>query len=153
MLAVNSEDASQTVQLLQEFTDLFSGQGCISEEHTIQLKPEVEPVVHAARKIPVALRKKVKNELDRMEKLKIIAKVDEPTKWVNSMVVVPKPSGEVRICLDPRDLNKAVNREDHKMLTLEEIRSQLPGKVFNISPFWMQHRGIGKFSSLKNLRI
>ena len=34
-------------------------------------------------------------------------KIDQPTEWVNSMVVVEKPSGGLRICLDPRDLNKS----------------------------------------------
>ena len=98
---------------------MFIGQGCVSEEYSIQLNPEVQPVVHAARKIPVALREKVKAELDRMERLNLISKVDEPTQWVNSMVVVPKPSGTVRTCLDPRDLNKAINREHYKMPTLK----------------------------------
>ena len=88
--------------------------------YTMQLKPEVQQVVHAARKVTVALREKVKAELDRMEKLNVISKVDEPTKWVNSMVVVPK-----QICLNPRDLNKAINREHYKMITLEEVTSQL----------------------------
>ena len=66
--------------------------------YTMQLKPEVQQVVHAARKVTVALREKVKAELDRMEKLNVISKVDEPTKWVNSMVVVPKQNGAVRTC-------------------------------------------------------
>ena len=98
--------------------------------YTMQLKPEVQPVVHAARKVTVALRDKVKAELDRMEKLKVISKVDEPKKWVNSMVVVPKPNGAVRICLDPRDLNKAINRKHYKMITLEEVTSQLSGAQY-----------------------
>ena len=98
--------------------------------YTMQLKPEVQQVVHAARKVTVALREKVKAELDRMEKLNVISKVDEPTKWVNSMVVVPKPNGAVRVCLDPRDLNKAINREHYKMITLDEVRSQLSGAQY-----------------------
>ena len=79
--------------------------------------------MHAARKVTVALREKVKAELNKMEKLNVISKVDEPTKWVNSMVVVPKPNGAVRICLDPRDLNKAINRKHYKMITLQEVVS------------------------------
>ena len=127
VLAVNTENKSQTDKLLHEFNDVFIGQGCVSEEYSIQLNPEVQPVVHAARKIPVALREKVKAELDRMEKLNVISKVEEPTQWVNTMVVVPKPNGTVRICLDPRDLNKAINREHYKMPTLEVVTSQLLG--------------------------
>ena len=91
--------------------------------YTMQLKPEVQPVVHAARKVTVALREKVKAELNKMEKLNVISKVDEPTKWVNSMVMVPKPNGAVRICLYPRDLNKAINRKHYKMITLQEVVS------------------------------
>ena len=82
-------------------------------EYHIQLKQGVKPVVHAARKIPVSLRDKVKRELEQMEKLNIIRRVDEPTEWASSMVVVPKPNGEVRICLDTRDLNFAVKREHY----------------------------------------
>ena len=68
-----------------------------------------------------------------MEKLNIIRRVDEPTELVNSMAVVPKPNGEVRICLDPRDLNFAVKREHYQMPTLNEITSQLAGaKYFTV---------------------
>jgi hypothetical protein len=86
--------------------------------------------VHAARKTPVSLRDKVKRELERMEKLNIIRRVDEPTEWVNSLVVVPKPNGEVRICLDPRDLNFAVKREHYQMPTLDETTSHLAGAKY-----------------------
>ena len=37
-------------------------------------------------------------------------KVDESTEWLKSMVVVEKPNGVLRICLDPRDLNKVMGR-------------------------------------------
>ena len=109
---------------------MFSHYAVETRSHTMQLKPEVQQVVHAERKVTVAIREKVKAELDRMEKLKVISKVDEPTTWVNSMVVVPKPNGAVRICLDPRDLNKAINKEHYKMITLEEVTSQLSGAQY-----------------------
>ena len=54
-------------------------------------------------------------ELLRMKSEGIIRKQTEPTDWVNSMVVIPKPNGKVRICIEPRDLNKAVLREHYPM--------------------------------------
>ena len=66
--------------------------------------------INAGRKVPVALGEKVQEEIDWMEKLNIITKVDEPTELVNAMVVVPKPDGTVRICLDPKVLNAAIKR-------------------------------------------
>ena len=55
-----------------------------------------------------------KKELDSMEKTGVTRKVDEPTEWVTSMVVVEKTNGELRICLDPRDLNKEIKREYYR---------------------------------------
>ena len=41
--------------------------------------------------------------------------------WVNSLVYHRKPSGKIRVCLDPKDLNKAVLRDHHVTPTLEGI--------------------------------
>ena len=47
------------------------------------------------------------------------------------MVIVEKPSGKLRICLDPSDLNKATKRHHHHLPTTEEILSKLSKrKVF-----------------------
>ena len=76
-----------------------------------------------------------------MEELGVIRKADEPTEWVSSLVVVQKPNSKVRVCLDPRDLNKAVQREHYPMKTVEEVAAELSdAKVFSVldatSGFW-----------------
>ena len=76
-----------------------------------------------------------------MESEGVIKKQTEPTDWVNSMVVVLKPNGKVRICIDPRDLNKAVLREHYPMKTIEDILLEIPeAKVFSkldaVSGYW-----------------
>ena len=49
------------------------------------------------------------------------------------MVVVPKKDGTLRICLDPKDLNKAILREHYPLPTIEDIATRLHGaKVFTI---------------------
>ena len=48
-------------------------------EYKIYLNAEVEPVVHLPRRIPIALRDRLKSELDRMETAGVIVKVNEPT--------------------------------------------------------------------------
>ncbi|KAK0154441.1 hypothetical protein N1851_003463 [Merluccius polli] len=53
--------------ILGEYEDLFTGLGCVPGLHHIQLDKEVPPVIHAPRKVPVALKDKVKVELNRME--------------------------------------------------------------------------------------
>lgn len=55
-----------------------------------------------------------------------ITKVDQPTEWLSSMVVVPRKD-KIRICSDPSDLNKAIEREHYPMCTTEEVVSTIPG--------------------------
>ena len=45
------------------------------------------------------------------------------------MVVVPKPNGDVRICLDPSKLNKSILRETHPILSINYTLSQLAGST------------------------
>ncbi len=67
-----------------------------------------------------------------MVKMGYIAKVDQPTEWVSSMVTVVR-NGKIRICIDPSDLNKAIKREHYPMRTIEEVVSAILGaKVFSV---------------------
>lgn len=85
--------------------------------------------------------KSVKTELERMEKLGVISKVSEPTDWCAGMVVVPKPNGQVRICVDLTRLNDSVCRERHPLPAVDQTLAQLAGaKIFSKldanSGFW-----------------
>ena len=57
----------------------------------------------------------------------IITKQTEPTSWVSSLTYPKKANGKLRICLDPKDLNKAIICENHKAPTLKEIAHVLTG--------------------------
>lgn len=74
----------------------------------------IQPVIHPPRKISIALRDTVKDELDRMEREGVIVKQREPTRLVNAMVTVTKPNGKIRVCIDPRDLNRAFSLENRQ---------------------------------------
>ena len=107
--------------------------GKLSSSYKIRVDESVSPVQHAPRRVPAALRSQLKEELDRMEELGIIARVTVPTEWVSSLVVVPKKDSKLRICLDPRDLNAAIQREHYQLPTIEDIASRLSGaKVFTV---------------------
>ena len=91
--------------------------------------------------IPLPLRPRVAEELERMEKAGVIAKVFEPTPWCAGMVVVSKKSGDVRICVDLKPLNQSVMREVHPLPKVDETLAQLAGaKIFSKldanSGFW-----------------
>ena len=63
-----------------------------------------------------------------MEKKGHLAKVHEPTDWVNSAVYVKKRNGKLRVCLDPRELKKYVNFPKLCLPTIDDVTSRL-GKV------------------------
>jgi len=62
-----------------------------------------------------------------MENQGIIARVTQPTDWVNSLVLREKENGQLRLCLDPKDLNNAIKGEHHPIPTLEEVTPKLTG--------------------------
>ena len=107
--------------------------GTMEEEHHIPVDPNVPPVKHAPRKVPVAVRRKLEEKLVMLEQKGVLEKVIHPTPWISSMVVVEKKNGDLRICLDPRDLNQAIQREHYPLPTIKEIATRLEGaKVFTV---------------------
>nr|XP_055074185.1 uncharacterized protein K02A2.6-like [Misgurnus anguillicaudatus] len=117
----------------QEFPKLFSGLGKMEGEYSIVLKPGAKPFsLSTPKRISLPLLPKVKEELTRMEQQGVISKVEEPTEWCAPMVVVPKPTGKVRICTDLTELNRSVMREKHPLPSVEHTLGQLAGaKVFS----------------------
>ncbi|XP_052261000.1 uncharacterized protein K02A2.6-like [Dreissena polymorpha] len=61
-----------------------------------------------------------------------ITKTSEPTEWVSSMVVSVRVD-KIRICIDPKDLDKAIKREHHPMRKIDDVIPNIPGStVFSV---------------------
>ncbi len=130
-MVLSVTETQTEVPVLEEFADVFKGIGLFPGECTIHLDPHATPVVHPPRRIPLALRSRLKEELESMERQGVIVKVTEPTEWVNSMVVAEKPrTGQLRVCLDPRNLNKAIKRPHYPLPTLEDLTPKLAGAQY-----------------------
>ena len=62
----------------------------------------------------------------------IIEKVNSPSSWVSAVVVVPKPNGKVRLCVDMRQANCAGERERYPIPTIDEVLQDMNhSKVFS----------------------
>ena len=55
----------------------------------------------------------------------VVVPVSQPTKWASSLMYPCKPDGSLHICLNPKDLNKAIVQEHYKAPNLEEISHHL----------------------------
>lgn len=112
------DSKSSIPDYLKECSDCFGPIGCLNvPEHHITTDPAVQPVINPPQRIPLSLQDKLYEELKHMVKMKIIEPVQEPTDWVSNIVAVEKPDGTLRICLDPRDLNKAFKRPHYNLPT------------------------------------
>ena len=127
---IEADSKYDTNTIVQNFSDVFKGFGTLPFTYKIQLREGAQPVVHAPRRVPAPLREGLKRELDRMTNLGVIKKVQEPTDWVNSMVVTKKKNGELRTCMDPKDLNENIKREYYQIPTREEIISEMAGASY-----------------------
>ena len=114
-VTAKSEISSRKVDnLVKQNSVLFQGIGKLKDrEIKLHIDESVQPVAQPHRRIPFHLREKVENELDRLEQLDIIEKVDGPTDWVSPVVIAPKKNGDIRICVDIRKANEAIKRERH----------------------------------------
>ncbi len=117
---------------MEMYPNSFDRIGDMAGEYHIKVDPTVPPVQHARRKVPIEYKEEIERELAEMEALGIICDQVEPTPWVSSLTYPKKANGKLRVCLDPKDLNRAIIRENHKPPTLEEIAHELAGsKVFS----------------------
>ena len=122
----------------KQFPKVFSGLGNLGGEYQIKLKEGAVPhTLYTPRNVPIPMRGKVKEEIDRMVAMGVILPVHDPT----GMVVVPKQSGAVRICVNLKPLNQSVLREPHPIPNVDETLAQLTGaRVFSKldanSGFW-----------------
>ena len=105
--------------ITQQFPKVFKGLGNLGDEFKIKLRPDAKPfALSTPCNIALPLRPKVAQELAKMEAMRVISKVNEPTPWCAGMVVVPKKS--VRICVDLKPLNESVLREVHPLPKVDE---------------------------------
>ena len=116
-----SKCIQSTDDLARDFPDRFMGIGKYPGEYKIWLCPDAHPVMHALRKCLITLHPKVKEHLAKMEAMGVITHVDQPTDWVSSSTYVQKANGELCLCLDMHDLNRAICHDHHKMPMVEEV--------------------------------
>ena len=115
--------------LLKDYKDNFKGLGKFEGQYKIELNSDARPVINPPRVVPQTLLPKLKEALDKLESNGVITAVEEATDWVNNLVIVEKPNGALRLCLDPRELNKAIKRQHFQIPTLNDITAKLNGKT------------------------
>ena len=127
--------------ILDIYSDVFTRIGKFpGMPYKFQFKQNAKPTRHAPRKVPIHLQDAFHKVIRNLEQLRILEETKDVTEWVNSFVIMEKkvstnsskiPTNssnqghsmdkKLRICLDPRDLNKALEREPYYTWSIEEI--------------------------------
>jgi hypothetical protein len=78
--AVTTEQKpSSKTEVMAQYNDVFEGEGKLEKQLHLETDPNISPVKMPCRKWPIAIQEKVKQELKRLEKLDVVAKVNTPT--------------------------------------------------------------------------
>ncbi|GFR10297.1 retrovirus-related Pol polyprotein from transposon 412 [Trichonephila clavata] len=127
--AIRAKTEQNLNNLLREYKDIFDDKlGEISNyEAKLKLRPGVKPIFCRVRTVPFALKGRVENEIDRLEREGIIEKV-ESSEWATPVVPVVKTDGSIRLCADYSvTLNPNLIVPQHPLPRLEEIFASLNG--------------------------
>ena len=117
--------------MCSQYEDVFDVLGNLGTQLGLEVDEMVKPVQRLLRRVPEALRTPLKEYLDDLEARGVIEKVERPTEWVNSAVITRKANSNLRLCLDPKPLNKALKRCHFPMPVIEDILPELgKAKIF-----------------------
>ena len=129
--SIDERTKSGSTQFHKQFPDVFKAVGKLKTEQVkLHIDPSVKPVAQPLRRTPFNLRSRVEEKIRELEDLDIIERVDGPTPWVNPVVTVPKPNGDIRLCLDMRRANDAIIRGRHPIPTVDELLQTMNGSKF-----------------------
>ena len=133
-------------KVISDYADVFTGLGKFpGPPYELKLKPNAVPAKHRPRKVPVHLQEAFHDEVRRLIDIDVLEPVKEHTEWVNSYVIVEKDvtidssnphapnhtiKKKLRLCIDPKDLNDALEREPYYSRSIDELVAKFAGAVF-----------------------
>lgn len=112
----------------RQYVSLIQGNlGKMKTEYTIALHPDAKAfAITYPQWVPIQLLPAVHPELERMEGLGVLQRVDHATQWCTSLVVARK-NDSLHDCFDYAELNNQINCKKVIMPTVEENLAKLVG--------------------------
>jgi hypothetical protein len=125
--SLSKEQRVEYVNLLKEFSDVFSWKyeylrtyGTRIIEHNIPLKEETKTFREKIRQINPMLFPIMEKEVKTILDAKIIIPL-RYSEWVVNLVPMRKKNGEIKLCVDFRNLNKISKKDNYPLPKMEHI--------------------------------
>ncbi len=130
-LSTDNHDTSSVTTIVETYkrNGLFRGLGeVLNYQCEISVDSTVKPVSCGPRRLPPAIVPQVEDKISELVNTGVIRKISEPTAWCSGLVVARKPNGSIRLCVDLRKLNEAVQRPVFQIPNTEDISAAPSGR-------------------------
>ena len=126
---LSEEQQTEIKELLEKYRNIFTDVPSITNhsEHRIKLTTD-KPIKEKAYSLPHAMRETLDKEIDSMLAMGVIE--ESTAAYASPVVMVKKPDGSTRVCIDYRRLNSATIFNPEPMPTAEEIFAKLAGDQY-----------------------
>ena len=116
--------------ILEQYQDLFQTKPGATEVTYHFIPSTGNPVRVPPRHIPTQYREEVQKQLEEMLDQGIIEESSSP--WMAPAVYIRKKSGELRMCVEYRELNKRTTKDANPLPLPDEVQDQLAQyKIFS----------------------
>ena len=126
--------SNETKKFVKEFLDLFSKK-MKTKNHKVKItiKDEAKITQQKGRKLPIQLQKSVDAEIKRLLAEGHIEKIDKISDnvFIQPTVITDKKDRSVKIALDARALNQAIDKDKYQMPNVENLIDMVAEKLDN----------------------
>ena len=112
--------------IISQYPEVFTGIGTLKDHFVkFHINENIPPVAAPARPVPFHLRKRFEKEIQTMEENNIIEEHIGPAPWISNVVLAPKDDGSIRVTVDMRQANRAIESTNIPIPRVEDIKTQL----------------------------
>ena len=125
---VDRKSGEEKCHWLEKYPKVFEGIGTLKKhEVRLYLDETVKLVAQPPRPVPFHLKKRLEEEIDKMEGADITEEHSGPAPWISNIVLAPKEVGSLRVTVDMRQVNKAIKNTHVPIPNVKDIKAQLSG--------------------------
>jgi Reverse transcriptase (RNA-dependent DNA polymerase)/RNase H-like domain found in reverse transcriptase len=120
---LSPEQSRETFNTLHSFAEMWDGHLGKIDAVKHQIVAEGPPVASQPYRAGPTARDKINNEVDRMLSLDVIESSSSP--WASPIVLIPKPDGSIRFCVDYRRLNTVTRKDSYVLPRMDDCIDSL----------------------------